>query len=236
MSLHDKEKFLAEVLNQIKFKYDRYDIRMELESHIQDKTEYYSELGYDMDKAEELSVSDMGDAKEIGKELNKEHNPFIGWIWRLTNVFLVLFIIVNIFFTVIPFIASLGVFVSFEDIPKSEIVYEIKINEKVKVDDTVTNFTKVVYDKNGGLTIFYNYYDTRLWGSGWGSGTIGEVSDNLGNKYFNGSGHGSSGLISRHRQTYNDFSKDADTLIISYDNYNRKYKIEIPLNAGGKNE
>ena len=93
MSLHDKEKFLAEVLNQIKFKYDRYDIRMELESHIQDKTEYYSELGYDMDKAEEMSVNDMGDAKAIGKELNKEHNPFIGWIWRLTNVFLVLFII-----------------------------------------------------------------------------------------------------------------------------------------------
>ena len=110
MSLHDKEKFLAEVLNQIKFKYDRYDIRMELESHIQDKTEYYSELGYDMDKAEEMSVNDMGDAKAIGKELNKEHNPFIGWIWRLTNVFLVLFIIVNIFATVIPFIASLGVF------------------------------------------------------------------------------------------------------------------------------
>jgi hypothetical protein len=230
------DEFLNEVLSYVKFPFDRDNIKDELKNHILDKTDYYMEQGYDRETSERQSIDDMGDAQVIGTELNKQHNPYIGWLWKISNVLLVLFIIVNIFVTVIPLVASLGVFASVEDIPESEIVYEIKMNKRVKIDDTVTNFTKVVYDKNGGLTIFYNYYDTRLWGSGWSVGYIGEVSDNLGNKYFNGSGMGSGGIISRHRQTYNDFSKDADTLIISYDSYNRKYKIEIPLNAGGKNE
>lgn len=236
MSSCNIDEFLKEVLSFVKFSFDRDDIKAELKNHILDKADYYTEQGFDRETAEKKSIDDMGDAKNIGMELNKQHNPFIGWLWKITNVFLVLFIIVNVFVTVIPLIASLGIFVSVEDIPDSEIVYEIKINEKIKIDDTVTHFTKVVYDKNGNLTIFYHYYDTRLWGSGWSLGTIGEVSDNLGNKYFNGSGHGSGGIISKHRQTYNDFSKDADTLIINYDSYNRKYKIEVPLNVGDKNE
>jgi len=236
MSLHKKEEFLIEVLNQVKFKYDRYDIRMELEAHIQDKIEYYSELGYDMDTAEELSVNDMGDAKEIGKELNKQHNPFIGWVWRITNILLVLSVIISIFVTGFLFISSLYTSNPANGIDKANIVYKIDIDEKVKLDDTVIQFTDIIYEKNGDLSIIYKYYDTRLWGTGWGFGTMGEISDNLGNTYFNGSGQGSGGIIARHRSTYENFSKDADTLIITYDYYNRYYKVEIPLKAGVHNE
>lgn len=236
MPLHDKEKFLTEVLNQVKFKYDRYDIRMELESHIQDKTEYYTELGYDIDKAEELSVNDMGDAKEIGKELNKQHNPFIGFIWRITNFLLVISVVISIFVTGFFFIASLYASNPAKGIDKSNITYQIDIDEKVKVDDTVFHFTDIIYEKNGDLSIIYKYYDTRLWGTGWSFGTIGEVSDNLGNTYFNGSGQSSGGIVTRSRRTIDSFSKDADTLIITYDYYNRYYKLEIPLKAGAHNE
>jgi hypothetical protein len=34
----------------------------------------------------------------------------------------------------------------------------------------------------------------------------------------------------------NDFSSEADTLIIEYDMYNRYYKVEIPLKVGDSNE
>lgn len=236
MSLHNKEKFLKEVLSQVKFKYDRHDIGTELEAHIQDKIDYYTDIGYDMDKAEELSVNDMGDAKEIGKELNKQHNPFIGWIWRITNVLLVFSVIISIFVTGLSVIASLITSNPANGIDKSNIAYKIDIDEKVKVDDTVIHFTDIIYEKNGDLSIIYNYYDTRLWGTGWSHGTMGEISDNLGNRYVNGSGLSSGGIIERHRRTVDNFSKDADTLIITYDYYNRYYRLEIPLKAGVYNE
>ena len=236
MSLLNKEKFLEEVISQVKFKYDRYDIKQELLAHISDKIEFYIEQGLDNDKAEELSVSEMGDAKEIGKELNKQHNPFIGWIWRISNILLVLSVIISIFITGFNVLASLYTTNPSKGIDKSNIVYKLDIDEKVKVDDTVIHFTDVVYEKNGDLSIIYKYYDTRLWGTGWSFGAMGEISDNLGNTYFDGSGQSSGGIVTRGRRTVENFSKDADTLIITYDNYNRHYKVEIPLQRGDNNE
>lgn len=236
MPLLKKEKFLEEVISQVRFKYDRYDIKRELEAHIIDKIEYYTEQGYDNDKAEELSVNDMGDAKEIGKELNKQHNPIIGWIWRVTNWLLTIFIIINIFTSGLNLLASLYTSNPAKGIKKSDIVYKLDIDEKVKVDDTVLHITDIIYEKNGNLSIIYKYYDTRLWGTGWSFGAMGEISDNLGNTYFNGSGQSSGGIITRARNTVDNFSKDADTLIITYDYYNRYYKLEIPLKAGEYND
>ena len=69
-------KFLEQVLSYVKFPFDRDEIRLELESHILEKIEYYIEQGYDRETAEQYSIKDMGDAREIGIALNKEHNPF----------------------------------------------------------------------------------------------------------------------------------------------------------------
>jgi hypothetical protein len=235
MPLLNKEKFLEEVISQVKFKYDRYDIKKELEVHILDKMEYYIEQGYDIDKAEELSINDMGDAKVIGKELNKLHNPLIGLIWYLSNVFLVITIVISFYLVGINFI-SLFSRNPINDFPKSEIVYKIDVNKKVKIDDRVIHFTNVIYDKNGDMNIFYKYYNTRLWVTGWSLGTIGEISDNLGNVYFAGGGQSSGGIITKSQHIVTDFSKEADTLIINYDMYNRKFKVEIPLKAGDISE
>lgn len=235
MSLHNKEKFLKEVLSQVKFKYDRHDIGTELEAHIQDKIDYYTDLGYDMDKAEELSVNDMGDAKEIGKELNKQHNPFIGWVWKITNVLLVFSVVISAFVGFL-IIASLITENPAKSIDKSNIDYKIDIDEKVKVDDGIIHLTDIILEKNGDLNIIYKYYDTKLWGTGWSHGTMGEISDNLGNRYVSGSGLSSGGIIERHRWTVDNFSKDADTLIITYDYYNRYFKLEIPVKEGVRNE
>lgn len=232
MPLLNKEKFLEDVILQVKFKHDRNDIRKELEAHILDKIEYYIEQGYDKDKAEELSVSEMGDAKEIGKELNKQHNPLLGWIWRITNLLLVIFILINIFTTGIYLFSSLFIRNPIRDIDTSNIAYKIDVNEKVKIDDTVIHFTDVIYHKSGDLSIVYKHYNTRYWGAGWSLGAIGEISDNLGNTYFSGGGQSSSGIITRGIWKVSDFSKEADTLIITYDYYNRYFKIEIPLKTG----
>ena len=231
-----KEEFLKEVISHVKFPFDREEIRYELECHILEKIDYYTEQGYDKETAEQLSIDDMGDAKEIGTELNSQHNPLLGWIWKITNVLVIIFAIFNIFIIGAHLAVSLFSSNPINSVPKENIVYRIDINEKVKLDDRVINFTNIVYEKNGNMNILYEYYDTKLWGAGWSLGTIGDITDNLGNKYVNGSGRGGGGIKSKCIWTASDFSREADTLIISYDMYNRRYKLEIPLKVGDNDE
>jgi hypothetical protein len=227
--------FLNTIISYIKFPFDRNDIWNELENHMLDKIEYYTNEGYNKEEAEEKTINDMGDAKEIGERLNKEHNPIIGWLWKITNLLV-------IFFVAISVISYGSIFVSmFSDKPineidNSNIVYKIDVNKKVKLDDVIINFTNVVYEKNGDMNIIYEYYDTKLWGSGWSLGGLGTIMDDLGNTYFGGSSHQGGGFKSKCRQTVRNFSKEANTLIINYASYNRQYKVEINLKEGLNNE
>lgn len=144
MPLDKVDKFLENVLSYIKFPFVKDDIKFELESHILDRINYYIEQGYDSEKAEELSIKDMGDPKEIGTLLNKQHNPFLGWVLRITNGMVVLFITLSALF-IIPILGvSLFSKSPIKDIPKGDIVYKIDVDEKVKIDDTVIRFTNVV--------------------------------------------------------------------------------------------
>ena len=124
-----------------------------------------------------------------------------------------------------------------KNIQASDIVYRVDIKETVKLDDLVINFTNVIYEENGDLNILYNYYDTRIWGTGSSFGNGGfTITDNLENSYYAGGGQSKSGIKSYCIMTYSDFSSKADTLFISYDYYNRFFQVEIPLKVGGKNE
>jgi hypothetical protein len=228
--------FVDEILSYIKFPFDRYDIKMEIEGHILDKIDYYLKQGYDKKNAEQISINDMGDAKEIGIALNKQHNPVYGWLWKVTNLIVCLLAVWSIYITVVPTIITLFESNPIKEIPEDNIVYKIDVNEKVKLDDTIINFTEIIYENNEDMNIFYKYYDTRLWGTGWTLGTIGDITDNLGNTYFTGSSAGSAGINSKCIRIVENFSREADTLIICYDMYNRKYRVEIPLKAGEDNE
>ncbi|NMB97273.1 MAG: hypothetical protein GYA02_11795 [Clostridiaceae bacterium] len=228
-------KFLEQVLSYVKFPFDRDEIRLELESHILEKIEYYIEQGYDRETAEQYSIKDMGDAREIGIALNKEHNPFLGWLCKITNVAIVLLSAWLIYVYGSVFIMTLFQHNPIKDIPESEIVYRIDINKKVQLDDRIIKFTNIVYEKDGDMNIFYEHYDTRLWGSGWSYTGLGDIMDNLGNKYTAGSAYSSGGIRSKCVKTVKNFSREADMLIISYDRYNRKYRVEIPLTEGDSN-
>lgn len=122
------------------------------------------------------------------------------------------------------------------NIAKENIVYNIKANQRVKIDDRVIKFKNVIYEKDGNMNIVYEHYDTKLFGTTWSLGHIKTVKDNLGNEYSIDSGSNYGGIISKGVETVEDFSSEADTLIIEYDMYNRYYKVEIPLKAGGSNE
>lgn len=237
MSLSRSNEFINEVISYIKFPFDRDDIEEELRHHIQDKMEYYHSEGMDHQTAEELTLKDMGDPKEIGIALSKEHNPILGWIYAISKGILYVnlgFFASSLIMWSLAFIFSIG---PVYDIPKENIVYNIEMDEKVQIDDRVINFTNVIYEKNGDMTIVYEYNQGELFGGGWPLYSIGIVKDNLGNDYsFVGSG-GSVGLLTtKGVSTVSDFPEEADTLIIEYDRFNRYYKLEVPLKAGESNE
>jgi hypothetical protein len=226
------ELFLKELLSYVKFVYDRNDIRKEFEAHLSDKIEYYTELGYEQEEAELLSIKDMGDAKEIGTELNKQHNPVLGWLWRITNSIAILLFMLFCFIVVFSIRTFFESNTLKESIVYSDILYQSDIDMRVRIDDRVIRFTNVIMEENGDLNICYRYYNIGFWGVGGNFGYIGDFTDNKGNKYMSLSGTSHGGILTKGVYTISDFSKDADTLIISYDRYNRNYHLEIPLEAG----
>ncbi len=232
----ESNKYLDEILSYVKFGYDRNKIRKELTDHMVDSTEYYINQGYSDLDAEQMALDHMGEAEEIGMELNKEHNPFIGWIWRITKIISGLMIVFTILIVAI-FVGSIEPFKEalIDEIPKSEISYQMDVNEKVKIDDTVIIITKLVYTKKSEMIVFYHAYQSNFR-MGMRSFYLGKFYDENGTQYMSGSGNEDGGIINRGYWCINDFPTGAKQLIISYDLYGRYYKIEIPLKAGEKNE
>lgn len=228
------DKYIEAILSYVKFSFDRSEIRTELKSHLLDRIEDYTEAGQAED-AEELAIAAMGNAEEIGLELNRQHKPLLGWLWLLSRLAVVLLIIVDLYVVGLPVLMSLFGHNPGKDIEKANIVYNITVNKRVQLDDRVINFRNVIYEKDGDLTIIYNYYEARFWGARWSLVNIGTISDNLGNQYFTGSDGSDGGIRPLGRRTVENFSGEADTLIIDYDQYNRKYRVEIPLKEGIKN-
>ena len=74
------KEFLNNVSKEIKYKPANKPITEELESHIEETKKDYLCKGYSENEAEEMAVEQMGNAKKIGRKLNKIHRPKLDWI------------------------------------------------------------------------------------------------------------------------------------------------------------
>lgn len=75
----------------IRFAEDREAVRQELREHLEDEiAAVQEETGYSQEAAEKIVVQRMGDADEIGERLAAVHTPWMGALWRLSKVLLVL--------------------------------------------------------------------------------------------------------------------------------------------------
>lgn len=195
----------------------------------QNKIDYYIDKGYNKEESEELSVKDMGHPKEVGIQLNKQHNPLWGWVLWTTNGLIVFSIILGIIY-ILPIIS---VFAEnpINDIPEENIEYRIDLDEQVKIDHRVIDFTNIVYEKNGDMNIIYTDRETGFF-VGRSLSDIGKITDNLGNEYIEYLSKSTGGIKNKSTVTINDFPEEADKLIIDYDRYNRLYRVEIPLQVG----
>jgi len=232
MSWQDKEKYLREVLSQVKFSFDNESIKKELTLHLDERVEDYLIEGFTRKEAEDMALENFGDPIEIGKALNKEHSPFLGWMYLLSNTIAGIAMIFLVLALLPLGMSALEGNLS-KQIPSENILYRIDVDEKVKIDDRVIHFDEVIYEKNGNLSIIYSVLQTRHFGMGWYVSSLGLITDETGKDYFIRSGSLSGGnIFSKRLEIVEDFPENAEKVIIEYDHYNRHYKVEIPLKAG----
>lgn len=76
----------------IRFRPDRAAVRRELEAHLEDKQADLRRIFPEMsqEEVERRAVESMGDAWEVRKQLAKIHKPWLGYLWRLSQVLAVL--------------------------------------------------------------------------------------------------------------------------------------------------
>lgn len=75
-----------EVLQQVRFWPDHQAIQGELVAHLEDGRADLLRLGYDRDLAEERVLQGMGDPVEIGRALDRAHQPWLGWLWQVSRL------------------------------------------------------------------------------------------------------------------------------------------------------
>ena len=80
------EEWQAEVVRQVRFKYDHEAIKKELSAHYEDHVKDLERIGLETAEAEERALAAMGDAEEVGKGLDAAHKPLWGWLWQLSRV------------------------------------------------------------------------------------------------------------------------------------------------------
>ena len=86
------ELWLSQATAGIPFQPDRRAVRAELETHLEDKALDFQRIFPDLsqEEAKERAAAEMGDPVEIGTALSKIHRPWLGWLWRVSQVLLAL--------------------------------------------------------------------------------------------------------------------------------------------------
>ena len=84
----ERNRWLDTATRGIRFGYDRRAVRAELAAHLEDKAADFRRIFPDMapEEAEARALEDMGDPEEIGRELGRIHRPWLGWLWRASQV------------------------------------------------------------------------------------------------------------------------------------------------------
>lgn len=74
------------VCQEVRFRPDRRSIELELRDHYEDHVKDLVRLGRDRELAEERALEAMGNAQEVGWALDRVHKPWLGWLWEISRV------------------------------------------------------------------------------------------------------------------------------------------------------
>ena len=177
MDREEKRKYFDEVLREVKFSWDHDEIRQELEGHILDECEYLERKGITGDAAESEALKRMGNPRKLGQMLNQAHNPWIGRLWLLTNVLLVIVGIAYFFnmwtireikYDEYPFGWSPAENEDVIEMHKDEEIFHVPCNEVLNLETYQIHFTDIqcirntstsIYTRDNGEYVLYIFFD-----------------------------------------------------------------------------
>lgn len=233
MRLREWDDFLNETSGCVKFVFDRGEIKKELAEHMEDIYDDLVSDGVSENEAAFLAVKYMGSPKEIGEEFNKVHSPLLGWVWYISRIIAVIFIII-IGLNLGEFAISAGMYY-FDDneyAKDAALLYSVEVDKEFKLDDTTVIIEEASLYDNGEMVIEYRIKKDLLsrsinWSFNLSSACF---SDENETKYYGGGGYSrSTALGERGFVTIDGFSPDADKLVFDYDVRGRKMYAEISL-------
>lgn len=179
-----REEFLHTVRKQILFVYDRDAVENELSQHLCDSIEDLIEEGLDEEEAELQAVEQMGNPTELGKLLNQEHNPLLGYLWAISKVALACLICPAILYTgvfgfnllkiITPIVLKNSVETYSVEIDLELPTHKVKIdniclNESGKYSLTFRAWPKLNYSRAGWSSQYFALEDCE--GNGLGGST-----------------------------------------------------------------
>lgn len=231
------EKYVKDILSHVKFKYDHKYIYSEIMEHMEDLYNNLVNEGIDENEAIKLTVEYMGDSEEIGKALNKEHNPFVGWIYRILKYSAMLLIFLNISTVFIFIFSSINNFVTVnENVEKygQKIEFIQEIDEKRKINNTYIFLDKIVRYDNGDIKILYSLFKNPFsYGTKFTNGDILKIYDENNNEYIFRRRSPNKKYYSYYEYTVDNFPKNEEKLIIKYGDRKEEYTVEISMKKGG---
>ena len=169
-----KNEFLSVVRKQIRFVFDRDKIEDELKQHLTDSIENLIEEGFSWQDAERIAVEQMGNPKEVGQLLNREHNPILGYLWTISRVALCIFvcrialqsgmIIISLITTMKPYVPKYSVESYSVNIEMELPTHQVKIdnicrNESEQYFLTFRAWPKLEYSRAGWRSDFFTIED-----------------------------------------------------------------------------
>ena len=78
MNLREFYRWRDSVVEQVRFRPDRAAIEEELTAHYEDHVKDLERLGYEQKLAEQRALRAMGDPVEIGRAMDRVHQPWLG--------------------------------------------------------------------------------------------------------------------------------------------------------------
>ena len=90
MDDHTFQAWLDEAVKGIVFRPDRAAVRQELADHLEDRTADLKRIFPNLtdEEARDRALAWMGDAAEVSRQLARVHRPWLGWLWRASQVLL----------------------------------------------------------------------------------------------------------------------------------------------------
>ena len=174
----NKKEYLNIVRKEIKYVFDRDRIEQELSEHLQDSILDLTLEGYSYEEAEKQAIAQMGDPIEIGQLLNKEHHPLIGYLYKITQVIMVLILLCCL----IPGLYFVIELKNMSVPQQTQCVEKIVLDYKVELPGHKFIFDNICIDRNGCYKLTYRCFIKYSYSrSKWGDNiqSIKDTNNNL---------------------------------------------------------